>query len=140
MLDGLVGAAVELADHHFLGHVHQTPGQVPRVGRAQGGVGQTLAGAVGGDEVLEDAQAFHEVGLDGALDDLALRRSHETAHTGQLADLLEGTAGPGVGHHEHRVEPPEVLLHGVGHFFGSLGPQVGDPLAALGLSLRSPCR
>ena len=140
-LDGLVGAAVELADDHFLGHVDQTAGQVARVGGTQSGVGQTLAGAVGGDEVLEYAQAFHEVGLDGVLDDLALRRSHETAHTGQLADLLEGAAGSGVGHHVDRVEAAEVLLHGVGHFFGGLGPQVGDPLAALAVGQsRRACR
>ena len=112
-LDELLGAAVKLADDHLLSHVHQTPGQVTGVGGTQCGVGQTLASTVGRDEVLEYAQAFHEVGLDGPLDDLALRRGHETAHTGELADLLERSTRSGVGHHVDRVEAPEVLLHGV---------------------------
>src|SRR5262249_19550289 len=34
-----LGAAVLLADDHVLRHVHQTPGQVPRVGGPQRGVG-----------------------------------------------------------------------------------------------------
>src|SRR5215218_2886156 len=70
--DAPLGAAVALADDHVLGDVDQPPGQVARVGRAQGGVGQALAGAVGRDEVLEHRQALAEVGLDGPRDDVAL--------------------------------------------------------------------
>ena len=55
------GAAVDLADDQLLGHVDQPAGQVAGVGGAQGGVGQALAGPVGGDEVLEDRQALTEV-------------------------------------------------------------------------------
>src|SRR3954471_6678733 len=98
-LDELLGAAVLLADDHVLRDVDQAAREVARVGRAQRRVREALAGAVGRDEVLEHRQAFHEVGLDRALDDLALRVGHEPAHAGQLADLLERASGPRVGHH-----------------------------------------
>ena len=86
-----------------------------------------------GDEVLEHRQAFHEVRLDRALDDLTLRVRHETAHAGQLADLLEGAAGAGVGHHVDGVELPELALHRIRHPVGRLRPHVDDRLVALAL-------
>jgi len=46
-------AAVRLADDHVLSDVNQTTRQVTRVGRLQRGVGETLARAVRGDEVLQ---------------------------------------------------------------------------------------
>ena len=55
------GTAIFLGDDRVLRHVHQTTGQVTRVGGLQRGVGQTLTGAVGGVEVFEDGQAFLEV-------------------------------------------------------------------------------
>src|SRR5690606_8840200 len=51
--DAARGTAVFLGDDGVLRHVHQTTGQVTRVGGLQGGVGQTLTGAVGGVEVLQ---------------------------------------------------------------------------------------
>ena len=111
MPDVLLGLAVLLADDHVLGDVDQAPGQVARVGGAQRRVRQALPGAVRGDEVLEHRQPLDEVGLDRALDVLALRVGHDAAHARQLADLLERATGPGVGHHEDRVEPIEVGLH-----------------------------
>ena len=130
-LDVLLGAAVVLADDHVLRDVDEAPGEVPRVGRAERGVGEALAGAVGRDEVLEHRQALHEVGLDRALDDLALRIRHQAAHAGELADLLERSAGAGVGHHEHRVQLVEVVLHRVGDLVRRIRPDVDDRLAAL---------
>jgi len=41
-----IGAAVLLTGDDVLGHVHQAAGQVPGVGGAQRGVGQSLAGSV----------------------------------------------------------------------------------------------
>ena len=115
-LDAENGPAVVLGDDDVLGHVHQAAGQVAGVGGLERGVGQTLAGAVGGDEVLQHGQPFLEVPDDRALDDLAdaagdllLRLGHETAHAGQLADLLLGAARARVGHHEDRVETVPVL-------------------------------
>ena len=103
-LDVVLRLAVVVADDHVLRDVDETPRQVSRVGRAQRRVGETLAGAVGRDEVLEHREAFHEVGLDRTLDDLALRIRHQAAHAGELADLRERAAGAGVGHHEDRVQ------------------------------------
>ena len=60
-VEAAVGAAVVLADDDVLRDVHQTTGQVTRVGGTQRGVGQTLAGTVRGDEVLEHRQALAEV-------------------------------------------------------------------------------
>ncbi len=123
--------AVGLADDHVLRHVDETPRQVTGVGGAQRGVGEALAGAVGRDEVLEHRQAFHEVGLDRALDDLALRIRHQAAHAGELADLLERAACARRSHHEDRVQLVQVRLHRVGNRVGRLRPDVDDRLVAL---------
>ena len=101
--DALGGAAVVRGDHDVLGHVGQLAGQVARVGRLQGRIGQTLAGTVGGTEVFQHRQSLAEVRLDGRLDDLARGLGHQTAHAGQLANLLDAAAGAGVGHQEDRV-------------------------------------
>ena len=110
-LDELLGLAVLGAHDHVLGDVDEAPRQVAGVGGPQRRVGEALAGAVRGDEVLEHRQALHEVGLDRPLDDLALRVGHQAAHPGELADLLERPAGSRVGHHEDRVQLVEVVLH-----------------------------
>ena len=100
----VVGAAIRLGDHQILRHIHQPPSEVARVGGLQRGIGQALASAVGGDEVLQHAQPFTEVGLDRGFDDLAGRFGHQTAHSGQLADLRRRATRTGIGHHEYRVE------------------------------------
>ena len=106
--DALGGAAVVRGDHDVLGHVGQLAGQVARVGRLQGRIGQTLAGTVGGAEVFQHGQPLAEIGLDGRLDDLARGLGHQTAHAGQLANLLDAAAGAGVGHQEDRVHVARV--------------------------------
>src|SRR6266542_1443745 len=103
-LDVVLRLAVLVADDHVLRDVDEAPREVTRVGRAERGVGETLARAVRRDEVLEHRQAFHEVRLDRPLDDLALRIRHEAAHAGELADLRERATRTRVGHHEDRVE------------------------------------
>ena len=143
--DAAVGAAVVLADDQLLRDVDQPPRQVPRVGRPQRGVGQTLASAVRGDEVLEHGQTLAEVRLDRPRDDLALRVGHQSTHTGQLADLHDVPSGSRVGHHEDRVRGGELRLHGVLDLVGRLGPDLDqllttlvvgdDPLAVLPLDL-----
>src|SRR5206468_1687755 len=55
------GAAVVLGDDGVLRHVDEATGQVPGVGRLQRRVGEALAGAVRGDEVLQHGEAFTEV-------------------------------------------------------------------------------
>ena len=69
--DAVQGAAVEAFDDDVLGHVGELAGEVAGVGGLEGGVGQALAGAVGGGEVLQHGEAFAEVGLDGGFDDFA---------------------------------------------------------------------
>ena len=91
--DRPVGAAVLLADDDVLRHVHQAPGEVPGVGGAQRGVGQALAGAVGGDEVLQHGQALAEAGLDRPRDGLALGVGDQAPHAGDLPDLHRVTTG-----------------------------------------------
>src|SRR4051794_276429 len=130
-LDGFLGTAVLLTHDHVLGHVHEAPRQVARVGGTQGRVGQALTRAVGRDEVLEHRQALHEVGLDRALDDLALRVRHQASHAGELADLLERATRARVGHHEDRVEDVQVLLHRLTHLIGGRRPLLDDALVAL---------
>ena len=91
-----------------------------------------------GDEVLQHGEAFAEVRGDRRLDDFARGLGHQTAHTGELADLLLGTAGAGVGHHEDRIELAASLLgaahlaeHLVGDVLGGAMPDVDDLVVAL---------
>ena len=86
------GPAVLFRDDAVLGHVDQTAGEVTGVGGLECGVGQTLAGAVGGDEVLQHREALTEIGGDGGLDDLTGGLGHQAAHTGQLAHLVLAAA------------------------------------------------
>ena len=133
-LEELLGAAVLDPDDHVLRDVHQAAGQVARVRRTQRRVREALAGAVGGGEVLDHVEAFHEVRLHGPLDDLALRVGHQAAHAGQLADLLERATGAGAGHHVDGVQLVgllDVLDHRVGDLVGRRVPLVGDRQVAL---------
>ena len=91
--------AIVFVDDHVLGHVDQPSRQVAGVGRLERRVGQPLARAVRGDEVLEHGEALLEVVHHRRLDDLAqatgdllLRLGHQTAHPGELAHLLAVSA------------------------------------------------
>ena len=103
------GAAVFLAHDHILGHVHQTAGEVARVGGAQGRIHQTLTGAVGGDHVFGDREPLAEVGADRYVDNLALGVGHQAPHPHELTHLGHVAPGAGVGHHPHRVERVVVV-------------------------------
>ena len=125
--DAPAGAAVVLPHDHVLGHIHQTAGQVAGVGGAQGGVHQTLAGAVGGDHVFGDRQTLTEIGADRKVDDFALGVGHQAAHAHQLTHLGHVPPGAGVGHHPDRVERVvvvEVLLDLFHQTLVGLGPGV----------------
>ena len=130
-LDAVGDVAVLLPDDDILGDVHHPAGQVAGVGGPQGGVGQALPGASGGDEVLQSGQALTVVGLDGDLDGAAGGVGDQAAHTGQLADLLHGASGAGVRHHEDGVVAVQVLLQGVGDVVGGLFPHLHHLLVAL---------
>ena len=98
------GAAVDLADGHVLDHVDQAAGEVTGVGRLERRIRQALACAMGGDEVLQNREAFTEARRDGRFDDLAGGLGHQAAHAGQLAHLVLVASGTGGGHHVDGVE------------------------------------
>ena len=110
-LDTVHGAAIFFANDRVLRDVDETPGQVTGIGSFQSRIGQTFTGAVGRDEVLQHGQSFTEIRRDRRLDDFAGGLRHQTAHTGQLSNLLRATARAGVGHHENRIE----ARHGKSH-------------------------
>ena len=144
----VAGAAVVLGHHQILRHVHQTTGQITRVGGLQRGVGQTLTSTVGGDEVLQNVQTFAEVRRDRRLDDRAVRLGHQAPHARQLTDLRGRTTGARVGHHVDGVERLlllhqtfavddvlgcQLVHHGLGHLVTGLGPDVHHLVVALAL-------
>ena len=141
-VDAGVGAAILFRDDGVLRDVDETARQVARVRRLQGGVGQTLTGAVGGVEVLQNRQAFLEVRDDRRLDDFARGLRHQAAHTGELLHLRWRTTRTGVAHHVDRVDlqiaAGLVLLdrgnavhHLLGDLVGALRPGVDDLVVLL---------
>ena len=64
--DAVGRAAIVFLDDHVLRHVHELAGHVAGVGGLERGVGQTLAGAVRGDEVFQHRQTFAEVRRESA--------------------------------------------------------------------------
>ena len=111
--------------------VHQTTGQVTRVGGTKSGVRQTLSGAVGVDEVLQHRQALAERGLDRPRDELTLRVGHQTLHAGQRAGLGEVTRGTGVDDRDDRVVLRVVLPQRLADLFGGVLPDLDQRLVAL---------
>ncbi len=83
-----------------MGNVDKTAGKITCVGCLQGGVGKTLTGTVGRDEVFEHRQTLLEVRKNRVLDYLTtfgttlLRLGHKTTHTGELTNLVLRTTGP----------------------------------------------
>ena len=98
-------------------HVYQTTGQVTGVGRLHGGIGKTLTGTVGRDEVLQHRHTLLEVRQNWVLNNLVsfgtclLRLSHQTTDTRKLFDLVLTTTGTRVQHHEYGVEALVGLSH-----------------------------
>src|SRR6185503_8392548 len=101
--DSTQRAAVRLADDYVLRYVDQTSRQVTRVGRLECCVGQTLAGAVRRNEVLQHVQTFAEIRLNWGFNDLARRTRHQATHTGQLPNLLGATTRSGIAHDENWI-------------------------------------
>ena len=137
------GAAVVFADDHVLRHVDQTPRQVARVGGLERRIGQTLAGAVRRDEVFEHRQPFTEVGRDRRLDNFTGRLRHQSAHAGELANLLFRSASAGVGHDVNRIEfaffvaSLHLAEHFIGNFFGDGRPDFDDLVVAFAVGDRA---
>src|SRR6478736_1416897 len=125
------GAAVLFTDDDVLRDVHQTTGQVTRVGGTQGGIGQTLTGTVRGDEVFQHRQALAVGGLDRARDDLALRVGHQATDTRDLADLHPVTTGTAGHHAVDGVHRRQAVTHRLGDLVGCLVPDLDQFLATL---------
>ncbi len=119
-------ATVFLVDDDVVRDVNETTRQVTGVGRLHGGVGQTLTGTVGRDEVLQHRHTLLEVRENRVLNGTAslstglLRLGHQTTHTGELTNLVLRTTGTGVEHHEYGVES----LVGLGHLLHQHGAEV----------------
>src|SRR5205823_9189250 len=136
--DAVERLAILLGDDDVLRHVDETAREVSGIGGLERRIGQTLARAVRGDEVLQHRQTLAEVRGDRMLDDFAGWLRHQSAHAGELANLLARSAGAGVGHHEDGIELAALRLghlhlreHLVGHRFGSAVPDVDDLVVAL---------
>ena len=84
-----------------------------------------------GDEVLQNRQALAEVGLDRTRNDVTLRVSHQTAHSGDLTHLGHTASSARVDHHVNRVGLGEVGLHGGGQLSSGLGPDLDEILTTL---------
>src|SRR5262249_44946525 len=102
--DTVQRAAVEIAHHGVLRHVDEATGEVTGVRGLERGIGQTLARAVRGDEVLEHRETFTEVRRDGRLDDFAGALRHQAATGRQLTHLLRRAARARIGHDVHGIE------------------------------------
>ena len=72
-----------------------------------------------GREIFQYRQAFAEVRLNRRFDDLAVRLTHQTSHTSQLANLFFTTTSTGICHQEHRIHiagsTTVILFHGIHH-------------------------
>ena len=85
-------------------------------GSFQRRIRKTFASAVRRNEVFQNGKSLAEARLDGQLYGFAARVCHESAHTGQLSDLVHAAARAGVCHHPDRIE----FVEGTFKLFGNL--------------------
>ena len=123
-LEALGRAAVVFADDDILRDVDETTREVPGVGGTQSGVGQALAGTVGGDEVLGHRQSLAVRGDDRTRDGLTLRVRHQATDTGDVAHLQPVASSTRRHHPVDVVVLREGLLHRGGDLVGGLRPDV----------------
>ena len=136
---GVLRAAILRGHDDVLHHVHQPAGEVTRVRGAQRGVGQALPGAVGGDEVFQDAQALPETGANGHGHDAARRVGHHAPHARQLVHRTITTlGGTRHGHQGQVTGGVQGVLHGLPHFLGGLLPDFDDMFGAFLLREQAP--
>ena len=88
------------------------------------------------DEVFQHRQPFTKVGRDWRFDDFAGRLGHQSAHAGELANLLFRSASAGIGHDVNRINeaflvaPLHLAKHLVGNFFRDRRPDFDDLVVA----------
>ena len=81
--------------------------------------------------MLQNVQTLTEVTRNRKFDRMSRRIRHEAAHAGELLNLLIGTAGSGVSHHEDVVVLVETLEQILGELLIRLLPGLDDFLIAL---------
>ena len=118
-------AAVHLTDDQILRYVYQTSGQITRVGGSQRGIGKSLTGASGRNEVFQNVKAFTVVSPDWHFDG--------RTHSGELTDLVLRTTRSGVRHHVDVVVLIEVVVQRGTNIFGSLVPDADELCLSLGI-------
>ena len=139
--DAVHRVAVLLRDDDVLRDVDELTREVAGVGRLEGRIRETLAGAVGGDEVLENRESLAERRGNRAFDDVAVRGGHEAAHAGELTDLQLRATGLRVREHVDRVQLGRVAVLGadvlvdrlvefLADLFGRGRPDVDDLVVA----------
>ena len=130
-LDALVSTAIVLTDNHFLRNVHQTSGQITGVGSTQRGIGQTFSRASRRNKVFQNVQAFTVVRANRNLNRFTGGVGDQSAHTGQLTNLVHTTTSTRVGHHEDWVVLIQVVFQGVRYFVSGFVPGFDDHLITL---------
>ena len=128
--DFLALGAVHFADNEILRDIDQTSGQVARVCRTERRIRKSLAGAVCGDKVLQNVESLTEVTRDREFDRVTGRIRHQASHTGELLNLLIGTAGTGVRHHEDVVVLVETFEQILGELLIRLLPGLDNLFVA----------
>ena len=116
---------------NILRNVNQTSGQITGVSRSQSRIGKALTSTTGGNEVFQNVQAFTVVRLDRNFDRLTGGIRDQTAHAGQLTDLVHRTTGAGVCHHEDRVVTVKAVLQGFRNVVRRLFPSLQNRAVTL---------
>ena len=133
--DSIHGTAIVFGNDGVLRHIYEPTSQVTGVRRLERRVGETLTRSVRRDEVLQNGEAFPEIGSDRCLNDFAGRFRHQSAHARKLTNLLRATAGAGIRHHENRIEARhrDLPTRIIGHFFRTQVAQhlIGDAIRHL---------
>ena len=127
----LICRAVKLTDDQILGNVNHSSCKVTGVSRTKRGIGKSLSSTVCGDEVLEYVKTLTEVRLDRELDGTSGCICHESSHTSELLDLLIGSTGSGIRHHEDVIVCIESTEKILGQLIIGLLPGIDNFLITL---------
>ena len=83
----LVGMAIILTDDNVLRDIDKSSCKITRVGCTKSGIGKSLSGSAGGDEVFENIQTLSIVSSDRNFDYFTGSVGYKSAHTGKLSYL-----------------------------------------------------
>ena len=83
-------------------YVNELSGQITGFGSFQRSVGLAFSGAVSGDKIFQNSQAFFVAGTNGKINDFAGRVDHQAFHAGHLPQLIKRASGAGSDHGVNR--------------------------------------